>query len=627
MEQDSPRFVLRTLLFHGLLLAGVLALVSAASVEIYTSTRDDALLQAKIRQELLADQTCRGIETFYTSIIRALGWIQTRQEFSIAPAAAEGRTSDVTFRLEGGARPLAAQLIAEQLGDRISAMFVYNQRTGVITTIAPEKSTLTAAQLSNEMRDWLQGVNHTKVSRFMKLNGQGVSLVAAPFTNVSLPPLPAATRPSLRTLPSRMPPRLLVAVIPGEEIESNFLPLLNEQNNASATLVDGQLQVITSSNRALEGMNLADFDNADLRNMILAYHAHPKAETGIFPETLSVFGVTMGPRIVTLSPVIVAQDQWTLFFAYPLSNIDVAINALFKRAVFWAIFVAASVTAIVVSTAVQMIRYRARLERLRHQVLKRELSQARRIQEQWLPSLSTVPPQMDVAAINEPASHISGDFYNWFELPDGRQTVVIGDVTGHGMAAAFLMATTQLLVRGTMNRLADPGLAMWEVNTQLCSQMFVGQFVTMLILTLDFQKMQMEVASAGHPPPLIGKDGKMHALEIEAQLVLGVEKRVHYPTQRMALPELSNLLLYTDGILDARGPADERFGARRLVASLAGHSSGAQDMITAVTASVQEFAQGRELEDDLTLVAIQLRKVRPPRGRAAASLIPARRDS
>src|SRR5271154_22878 len=85
MEQDSPRFILRTLAFHGFLLAGVLALVSAASVEIYTSTRDDALLQAKIRQELLADQTCRGIETYYTSIIRALGGNQTREGFHHPP--------------------------------------------------------------------------------------------------------------------------------------------------------------------------------------------------------------------------------------------------------------------------------------------------------------------------------------------------------------------------------------------------------------------------------------------------------------------------------------------------------------------------------------------------------------
>ena len=92
---------------------------------------------------------------------------------------------------------------------------------------------------------------------------------------------------------------------------------------------------------------------------------------------------------------------------------------------------------------------------------------------------------VDLAAANFPANHISGDFYNWFELPDGRVAVVIGDVTGHGMSAAFLMATTQLLVRTTMQRVTDPAACLEEVNRQLCTLVFNEQFVTLQILVLD----------------------------------------------------------------------------------------------------------------------------------------------
>jgi sigma-B regulation protein RsbU (phosphoserine phosphatase) len=174
------------------------------------------------------------------------------------------------------------------------------------------------------------------------------------------------------------------------------------------------------------------------------------------------------------------------------------------------------------------------------------------------------------------------------------------------MAAAFLMATTQLVVRNIMARVSDPGAAMEAVNRQLCSQMFHGQFVTMLILTLDFKKGQFEAASAGHPPPLIGIGGKLRRLELEAQLVLGVEKQVRYPTQRFALPPNANLLLYTDGVLDARAPGGDHFGTERLLAALAGRSGNAQEMIDAVSASVRQFCGGTEPEDDLTLVAIRM---------------------
>ncbi|MGA2232806.1 MAG: PP2C family protein-serine/threonine phosphatase, partial [Tepidisphaeraceae bacterium] len=322
----------------------------------------------------------------------------------------------------------------------------------------------------------------------------------------------------------------------------------------------------------------------------------------------------------TLTPVKVADEEWTLMLSDPLSNIDAQVNTLFKRAVAWAGCVAVAIAAILISTAVQMIRVQSRVERVRHQVLTRELTQARRIQEQWLPDAASAPRQLDIAAINQPASHISGDFYNWFDLPDGRYVVVIGDVTGHGMAAAFLMATTQLLVRNTMARTPEPGPALSEVNRQLTSQMFHGQFVTMLVLTLDFEKGILEIASAGHPAPLIAVNGKVSKLDVEGELVLGVEKNVVYPTRRVPLPDAASLLLYTDGVPDSRGPTGERYGVVRLMQALTGHAQSAEQMIGAVAASVGQFRGEQELDDDLTLVAIHLRSLAPAAGARSPSL-------
>ncbi|HXE53656.1 MAG TPA: PP2C family protein-serine/threonine phosphatase, partial [Tepidisphaeraceae bacterium] len=290
----------------------------------------------------------------------------------------------------------------------------------------------------------------------------------------------------------------------------------------------------------------------------------------------------------------------------PRHDIDAVVGRLFGRAVLWAIFVALSMTAILVSTAVQLIRVRARAERERHQLLERELKQAREIQLHWLPRGQVDDPMLEIATVNHPASRISGDFYNWFKLPDGRTAVVIGDVTGHGMAAAFLMATTQLLVRNTLPQAGDPGRCLAEINRQLCTQVFNGQFVTLQILIIDSAMGRVEVSTAGHPPPLIHDGVRFEKLDLEPNLVLGVERDATYPTERFDLSPESLLLLYTDGAFEAESPAGEQFGMERLRRSIDGHSNGAQSLIQAVLDAVDRFRAGRPLADDLTLVAVQL---------------------
>src|SRR5208282_2396651 len=150
--------------------------------------------------------------------------------------------------------------------------------------------------------------------------------------------------------------------------------------------------------------------------------------------------------------------------------------------------------------------------------------------------------------------------YNWFELPDGRLVVTVGDVTGHGMAAAFLMATTQLLVRNTMVRLGDPGRCLEEVNRQLCVQVFNGQFVTMVVMILDTKTGHLQVATAGHPAPLISDGESFQPLPLEPQLLLGVDRETKYATETYNLSPRASILLYTDGVVECPDFTYARFG-------------------------------------------------------------------
>ncbi len=288
-----------------------------------------------------------------------------------------------------------------------------------------------------------------------------------------------------------------------------------------------------------------------------------------------------------------------------MRTFDSLVAGVFRNAVLWSGLVIAAMTAMLVSTSTQMIRSRLKLERMKNQLLDRELWQAREIQLAWLPQISKALAGFDVGAVNEPAGHISGDFYDCFELPDGRLGLTIGDVTGHGMSAAFLMATTQLLIRTSMRDVGDPGRCLTEVNRHLCVQVFNGQFTTALVLVLDAQQREVLVASAGHFPPLLRTGDRLGPLDVQSQLVLGVQEDEAYVTQRFHLPEEFTLLLYTDGVVEATGSGRDRFGPQRLANCLASCDGAAQELVRTVLAAVRQFTGSRETTDDLTVVAVQ----------------------
>jgi serine phosphatase RsbU (regulator of sigma subunit) len=356
------------------------------------------------------------------------------------------------------------------------------------------------------------------------------------------------------------------------------------------------------------GRSLMD-DATDPRVRAIArqYIGQGKSGTEVFDDTVTVGQTVLNRAITSINPIeLPQQKRWWLVISSGLNDVDRIVNTLFRKAVFFGVFVVASMTAILVSTSTQLIRSRARLERVRHELLTKELDQARAIQLAWLPQKRCRLRDIDVAATNEPASHISGDFYNWFELPDGRTVVTIGDVTGHGIAAAFLMSTTQLMVRTIMTRVGDPGRCLEEVNHHLCVQMFNGQFVTMLILVIDCERGEVLAASAGHAGPLVSEGESFEPMPVQPQLVLGVEESMTYPTQRFPISPGASLLLYTDGVIDVQNPAGERFGDQRLHRSLNGRFDTAQDVLKAALDAVTDFRAGTELTDDLTFVAIQL---------------------
>ena len=633
MEQRTRIFTRRVLIVHLLLLVAVIGMVFFASKSVYVHARQQALEQAVGSQELLSKQTADGIKAFYDSIRDDLDLIHSADEDdstgqspttapTTAPTTRPGQQialgpfmlplpfrglTEVSAAGRGDNRTgtLLGLLLWRQLDSRASLLFAVDAdrldskesaqaltKNPAIRAIGPPGSHRQAKEVVQKLHGWLTKVSEPSVSAFETFGDLGQGNVVC---------VPAPDRPGDKSR------RLLVVFVPIQKVRGKFLDKLNPSDNSTAaTLADSNMVTMVSSDSILVGINALKAEDPNVRELAKLTMDSNKPETRAMELPYTFGKVRRNPRLMTMVPVMIMGQRWFLMVSSRLSEVDAVVNRLFGRALIWAVFVVIAMTGILVSTSISMIRGRARLERVRHQVLRREIDQAREIQKAWLPSQKITMPMVDISAVNRPANHISGDFYNWFELPDGRLVVTIGDVTGHGMSAAFLMATTQLLVRSTMMRVGDPGMCMEEVNRQLCTQIFVGQFVTMLIVVLDLQRSEMQVAVAGHYPPLLGTGSAFKPMRMEPQLVLGVDAEAAYPTEEFPIPTGASLLLYTDGVLDVEGAHGKRFGRDRLLASLTGRFENAQALVDSLLAGVDRFRGSKDLPDDLTFVAIQL---------------------
>jgi sigma-B regulation protein RsbU (phosphoserine phosphatase) len=582
------------LLVHLLLLLGVVALVGYTAGHVYSGARAEAVRQASKVQSLLTRQTAEGIEAYYQSIFDTLELLRRAE----APAPEPGAQ---TPRVPRAARGLLAPSIWQQLRNRASDLILVDRDRLERYLSFPEESRQRATQIMERIRPWLAGVRDAGIGPLISLDGEACSVVAVPAREEGL--------------------QLFVVVVPIRNLDEHFLNSVHADRRMSAILLDDQMRVITAYDKQIVGLSMLE-DGSDPSVSALAerYLKLGQPGTEVIEQPFSVGEHRFDSGLVSIQPINIRGKRWWLTIGSDLAEVDTVMADTFRGSLLTAILLIGSMGVILVSTAIQMIRNRARLERGRHDILKRELSQARQIQLAWLPDNDDDPAHIDLCAINQPASHISGDFYNWFDLQDGRVCAVIGDVTGHGMAAAFLMATTQLLVRMIMPRVKSPGECLEEVNRELCQQVFNGQFVTMLIVVLDREAGRMEVASAGHPPPLIGNGERFEPLKIEPQLVLAVDCQGTYPTQSFDLPSGASIVLYTDGVVDALNEQGERFRLDSLRTCLHGRCDNAEQLANRVLSTIQAFRGDQELADDLTLVTIQLEPVDDPTEAMASAI-------
>jgi sigma-B regulation protein RsbU (phosphoserine phosphatase) len=248
--------------------------------------------------------------------------------------------------------------------------------------------------------------------------------------------------------------------------------------------------------------------------------------------------------------------------------------------------------------------YREALERHR---LEKELSVARRIQQDLLPREDPVFPTVDVSGAMIPSEEVGGDYYDYVALEGKRLGIAVADATGKGIPAALLMAAVQATLRAEAERGLDPAALVAHINSRVHALQQPEKFTSFFYCCLDAGAKTITYCNAGHHPPvLLRANGEVERLT-EGGLLMGVQADPPYDEATVTLGQGDTIALYTDGIIEQSDARDELFGEERLIDVLRANSAlGASLLKKRIIDSVKEFSPSGSNDDDLTLIVVKV---------------------
>jgi sigma-B regulation protein RsbU (phosphoserine phosphatase) len=239
----------------------------------------------------------------------------------------------------------------------------------------------------------------------------------------------------------------------------------------------------------------------------------------------------------------------------------------------------------------------------RLEMQEQELERAREIQQSLLPKEIPQLPGFEVAGAWQPASTVSGDYYDVLRLGDHRLGICIADVVGKGVSAALLMANVQAAVRAFAGDSESPAQVCAKVNLLLHENIATGKFVTFLYGILDGETHTFQYCNAGHLYPILVSGGSVRMLE-QGGAVLGVFPAWIYEDSTVELRAGDRLLLFTDGITEASDANGQEFEETSIATFAKANSTlSAKELNSRLLAKVTAFCDA-QFRDDATLLVI-----------------------
>lgn len=371
------------------------------------------------------------------------------------------------------------------------------------------------------------------------------------------------------------PPRLLVADDQPDVLEALRLLLLD----------DYEADFVSSTSAVLEAMHVKPYD-------LLLIDLNYARDTTSGREGLELLSQV---RDMNASLPVVVMTGW--------GTIDTAVEAMRRGA---RSFVQKPWEDTTLLEILNREIEDARAARRRDATQQREEEEARLIQRGLLPAKLPDVPGYGLAGGWQPASGVGGDCYDVLAFQGHQVGISIADVCGKGLPAALLMSNLQAAVRAFAQDTARPHSVCASVNRLLCRNMISGRFVTFCYVRLDGPNRTLSYSIAGHNPPILVRgDGEVTRLSTGGT-VLGVFPETAFEEQTLTLGEGDRLVLFTDGVTEARNAEGEEFGDEGLIDAICRHR-------TLPAAALQQklfdealgFAEGR-FQDDATLIVLSV---------------------
>ena len=253
------------------------------------------------------------------------------------------------------------------------------------------------------------------------------------------------------------------------------------------------------------------------------------------------------------------------------------------------------------------------LSLMRHSV-EQELRLARSIQQASLPEEVPQLEGWQISPFYRPAREVGGDFYDFFELQEGRVGVVVGDATGKGMPAALVAGAASNMLRAVAQALgssSSPGEVLAQVNETLLARIPANMFITCFYAIVEDESGRLLYANAGHNLPCCRRDDGHAAATTTTDLSargmpLGIMPQMNYEEKESILVPGEGVLFYTDGLVEAHNSQGEMFGTPRLRSLLSERPEAGRGMSATLMEELERFTgKGREQEDDITLLTLE----------------------
>jgi phosphoserine phosphatase RsbU/P len=239
--------------------------------------------------------------------------------------------------------------------------------------------------------------------------------------------------------------------------------------------------------------------------------------------------------------------------------------------------------------------------------LDRELASAAQMQRLILPAGMPRHSAVSFAASYDTSRHAGGDYYDVLSLGDDRFGIMVADVSGHGAPAAIVMAMIRAVLHTYPGVADDPPQVLHHINRHFEFLWDTAMYATAAYGVLDASRGTLRVASAGHPLPLLVRNGQVTPVSVDTVMCLLWNELGDVPCADVPLRSGDRVVFYTDGITDRQGPNGDMYDADRLVSVLGRVGSlEPADIVLAIGDDLAAFSEGTEPDDDQTLLVVGL---------------------